>query len=283
MTSVFIIGIKERTAEMEKLRVKCEVHDGIAEVVLSRGEKLNALDRAMFSAIDETLKQLAQLKGLRAVILNGEGRAFCAGLDVKSMLRQPVAALDILKREADEATNLAQRIAYGWHQLPVPVIAVTQGVCFGGGLQIALGADFRFSTPDCRFSVMEIKWGIIPDMSGSVTMRNLMGLDTAMELAMSGRELDAVEAKSLGMVSRVCTDPLVEAREFARTLITKSPDALAGIKQLYSQAWARSDEAMLKEETRLQKQILGRPNQWRATFNSLFRWRLPFGPRRNAL
>lgn len=268
---------------MEKPRIKCEIHDGIAEVMLTRGDKLNALDRGMFSAIDETLTQLARHKGLRAVILHGEGRAFCAGLDVKSMLRQPVAALDILKREADEATNLAQRVAYGWHQLPVPVIAVTQGVCFGGGLQIALGADFRFSTPDCRFSVMEIKWGIIPDMSGSVTMRNLMGLDTAMELAMSGRELDAVEAKSLGMVSRVCADPLVEAREFARTLITKSPDALAGIKQLYSQAWARSDEAMLKEETRLQKQILGRPNQWRATLNSLFRWRLPFGPRRNPL
>ncbi len=171
---------------MEKPRVKCEIHDGIAEVMLTRGDKLNALDRAMFSAIDETLTQLARHKGLRAVILHGEGRAFCAGLDVKSMLKQPVAALDILKREADEATNLAQRVAYGWHQLPVPVIAVTQGVCFGGGLQIALGADFRFSTPDCRFSVMEIKWGIIPDMSGSVTMRNLMGLDTAMERARAG-------------------------------------------------------------------------------------------------
>jgi enoyl-CoA hydratase/carnithine racemase len=269
--------------EMEKPRVKCEIRDGIAEVMLARGDKLNALDRSMFGAIDQTLAELQQHKGLRAVILYGEGRAFCAGLDVKSMLKQPVAALDILKREADEATNLAQRVAYGWHQLPVPVIAVTQGVCFGGGLQIALGADFRFSTPDCRFSVMEIKWGIIPDMSGSVTLRNLMGVDTAMELAMSGRECDALEAKSLGLVSRVCEDPLTEAREFARTLITKSPDALAGIKQLYQQAWARSDEVMLKEETRLQKQILGRPNQWRATFNSLFRWRLPFGPRRNAL
>ncbi|OCA61358.1 enoyl-CoA hydratase [Aeromonas piscicola] len=268
---------------MEKPRVKCEIRDGIAEVMLARGDKLNALDRSMFGAIDETLRQLQQHKGLRAVILHGEGRVFCAGLDVKSMLKQPVAALDILKREADEATNLAQRVAYGWHQLPVPVIAVTQGVCFGGGLQIALGADFRFSTPDCRFSVMEIKWGIIPDMSGSVTLRNLMGVDTAMELAMSGRECDALEAKSLGLVSRVCEDPLAEAREFARTLITKSPDALAGIKQLYHQAWARSDEVMLKEETRLQRQILGRPNQWRATFNSLFRWRLPFGPRRNAL
>ncbi|MGL5502198.1 MAG: enoyl-CoA hydratase/isomerase family protein, partial [Aeromonas veronii] len=115
---------------MEKPRIKCEIHDGIAEVMLTRGDKLNALDRAMFSAIDETLTQLARHKGLRAVILHGEGRAFCAGLDVKSMLRQPVAALDILKREADEATNLAQRVAYGWHQLPVPVIAVTQGVCF---------------------------------------------------------------------------------------------------------------------------------------------------------
>jgi enoyl-CoA hydratase/carnithine racemase len=279
MTSV---GTRKRK-EMDKPRIRCEIRDGIAEVMLTRGDKLNALDRAMFGAIDETLRQLAQHKGLRAVILHGEGRAFCAGLDVKSMLRQPVAALDILKREADEATNLAQRVAYGWHQLPVPVIAVTQGVCFGGGLQIALGADFRFSTPDCRFSVMEIKWGIIPDMSGSVTLRNLMGVDTAMELAMSGRELDAQEARALGLVSRVCEDPLDAAREFARTLITKSPDALAGIKQLYHQAWARSDELMLKEETRLQKQILGRPNQWRATLNSLFRWRLPFGPRRNAL
>lgn len=268
---------------MDKPRIRCEIRDGIAEVMLTRGDKLNALDRAMFGAIDETLNQLARQKGLRAVILHGEGRAFCAGLDVKSMLKQPVAALDILKREADEATNLAQRVAYGWHQLPVPVIAVTQGVCFGGGLQIALGADFRFSTPDCRFSVMEIKWGIIPDMSGSVTLRNLMGVDVAMELAMSGRELDAQEARALGLVSRVCEEPLDEAREFARTLITKSPDALAGIKQLYHQAWARSDEVMLKEETRLQQQILGRPNQWRATLNSLFRWRLPFGPRRNAL
>lgn len=132
---------------MEKPRVKCEIRDGIAEVMLARGDKLNALDRAMFSAIDGVLEQLRQHKGLRAVILHGEGRAFCAGLDVKSMLKQPVAALEILKREADEATNLAQRVAYGWHQLPVPVIAVTQGVCFGGGLQIALGADFRFSTP----------------------------------------------------------------------------------------------------------------------------------------
>ena len=268
---------------MEKPRVKWVFQEGIAEVMLCRGDKLNALDRAMFDAIDETLNAVSRQKGLRAVILHGEGRAFCAGLDVKSMLRQPVAALEILKREADEATNLAQRVAYGWHQLPVPVIAVTQGVCFGGGLQIALGADFRFSTPDCRFSVMEIKWGIIPDMSGSVTLRNLMGMDTAMELAMSGRELEASEAKSLGLVSRVCADPLEEARAFARTLITKSPDALAGIKQLYLQAWARSDEVMLKEETRLQKQILGRPNQWRATLNSLFRWRLPFGPRRNVL
>jgi len=150
---------------MEKPRVKWVFQEGIAEVMLCRGDKLNALDRAMFDAIDETLNALSRQKGLRAVILHGEGRAFCAGLDVKSMLRQPVAALEILKREADEATNLAQRVAYGWHQLPVPVIAVTQGVCFGGGLQIALGADFRFSTPDCRFSVMEIKWGIIPDMS----------------------------------------------------------------------------------------------------------------------
>jgi enoyl-CoA hydratase/carnithine racemase len=266
---------------MDKPRVKWEIRDGIAEVMLSRPDKLNALDLPMFRALDQTLQSLRQMPGLRAVILHGEGRGFCAGLDVKAMLKQPLAALDILKREADEATNLAQRVAYGWRQLSVPVIVVTQGVCFGGGLQIALGADFRFSTPDCRFSVMEIKWGIIPDMSGSVTLRNLMGVDAAMELAMSGRELLAPEAKALGLVSRVCEDPLAEARAFANSLLGKSPDALAGIKHLYRQAWAHSDETMLNEETRLQRQILGRPNQWRATLNGLFGWRLRFGPRRD--
>ena len=119
------------------------------------------------TSIDETLTQLARHKGLRAVILHGEGRAFCAGLDVKSMLRQPVAALEILRREADEATNLAQRVAYGWHQLPVPVIAAVHGVAFGGGFQIALGPDIRYATPDARFSVMEIKWGLVPDLAGT--------------------------------------------------------------------------------------------------------------------
>jgi enoyl-CoA hydratase/carnithine racemase len=270
-----------KSPTISQQRVNCKIEQGIAEVMLSRPEKLNALDLPMFMALEQTLLSLRQLPGLRAVILHGEGRAFSAGLDVKSMLKQPLAALDILKREADEATNLAQRVAYGWHLLPVPVIAVTQGLCFGGGLQIALGADFRFSTPDCRFSVMEIKWGIIPDMSGSVTLRNLMGVDTAMELAMSGRELLAPEARVLGLVSRVCEDPLAEARAFANDLLGKSPDALAGIKQLYRQAWAHSDEAMLKEETRLQQKILGRPNQWRATLKGLFGWRLRFGARRD--
>ena len=139
---------------MDKPRIRCEIRDGIAEVMLTRGDKLNALDRAMFGAIDETLNQLERQKGLRAVILHGEGRAFCAGLDVKSMLRQPVAALEILRREADEATNLAQRVAYGWHQLPVPVIAVTQGVCFGGGLQIALAPADLLGAANARSAVI---------------------------------------------------------------------------------------------------------------------------------
>lgn len=265
---------------MSTERVQCHLDGGVARVSLSRAEKLNALDRPMFDALDSVLTRLGQEKGLRAVILSGEGRAFCAGLDVKSMMKSPLAALEILKREADDATNLAQRVAYGWHQLPVPVIAVTHGVCFGGGLQIALGADFRFSAPDCRFSVMEIKWGIIPDMSGAATLRNLVGMDTAMELAMTGREVPADEAQKLGLISRVCEQPMQEAEAFVRVLLTKSPDALAGIKQLYHDAWARSDAQVMQEETRLQRQILGRPNQWRATINSLFGRHLAFGPSR---
>ncbi|MFR9718382.1 crotonase/enoyl-CoA hydratase family protein [Aeromonas diversa] len=265
---------------MASERVRCRVEEGVARVTLSRSDKLNALDRPMFDAIADVLARLRQVKGLRAVILEGEGRAFCAGLDVKSMLKSPLAAVEILQREADEATNLAQEVAYGWRALPVPVIAVTRGVCFGGGLQIALGADFRFATPDCRFSVMEIKWGIIPDMSGAATLRSLVGVDRAMELAMTGREFLAPEASELGLVSRVCEDPGAEAEAFVRTLLAKSPDALAGIKLLYQKAWALSDAEVMQEETRLQKQILGRPNQWKATLGSLFGLRLPFGPNR---
>ncbi|KUE79911.1 enoyl-CoA hydratase [Aeromonas schubertii] len=265
---------------MASERVRCRIEEGVARVTLSRPDKLNALDRPMFDAIATVLARLREEKGLRAVILEGEGRAFCAGLDVKSMLKSPLAAVEILKREADAATNLAQEVAYGWRALPVPVIAVTRGVCFGGGLQIALGADFRFTAPECRFSVMEIKWGIIPDMSGAATLRTLVGVDRAMELAMTGREFLAPEASELGLVSRVCEDPGAEAEAFVRTLLAKSPDALAGIKQLYHKAWALSDAEVMQEETRLQKQILGRPNQWKATLGSLFGLRLPFGPNR---
>ncbi|WP_197469977.1 enoyl-CoA hydratase-related protein, partial [Oleiphilus sp. HI0117] len=154
-------------------RVRLEIKDQIAYVTLVRASKLNALDIAMFEAIAKVAKELKKNKSIRAVILSGDGDAFCSGLDIKSVLKSPVAALKLLVKPGTKASNLAQDVSYLWRDAPVPVIAVTHGKCWGGGFQIALGADFRYSTPDCEFSIMEARWGLIPDMGGTLTLREL--------------------------------------------------------------------------------------------------------------
>ena len=171
-------------------RVDCQVDgQGIARVTLNRPTKMNALDMPMFEAIADTAALLKSDGSIRAVILSGSGRAFCTGLDMSSVLqnkpRQSVERL--LEREPEKHSNLAQDVGYLWRELPVPVIACLHGMCYGGGMQIALGADIRLATRDCKLSIMEAKWGLIPDMSASVTLRELVRIDVAKELTMTGR------------------------------------------------------------------------------------------------
>lgn len=177
--------------EEEDRRVTVEIDkQGIARVTLNRPSKMNALDMHMFEAIAETAASLKNNKAIRAVILSGSGRAFCTGLDVTSIVtNKPVASVARLleRKENNKLSNLAQDVGYLWRDLPVPVIACLHGMCFGGGMQVALGADFRLATPDCKLSVMEAKWGLIPDMSASVTLRELVRIDVAKELTMTGR------------------------------------------------------------------------------------------------
>ncbi len=243
-------------------RVLVEIDDeGIATVTLNRPEKMNGLDMPMFRAINRTARRLRKNRDVRVIILKGAGNAFCSGLDIQTVSKNPFNFLRLLFKFFVLRANAAQNVGYLWRKVPVPVIAVTHGYCFGGGLQLALGADFRYSSSDCEFSVMEAKWGLVPDMSLAVTLRELLPIDKAKELTMTARRFRADEAKFMGLVSHVSEEPLVHAQAFARKLAQQSPDAVAAAKLLFNRSWNSSDRGALYWETRLQKKIIGRANQ----------------------
>ena len=220
---------------------------------------MNALDDAMFEAIIGTGERLKTEPGVRAVVLSGEGRAFCAGLDVANFAG--AADLDPFARGDDSPANRVQRVAWVWNELPVPVIAAVHGVCFGGGLQIALGADLRVAHPETSLSVMEIQWGLIPDMSISQTLLRLVRADVARELTFTGRKVSGLEAAELGLVTRLSDAPRAAALELAREIAGRSPDAIRAAKQLLDKAPQLSVEQGLRLEEGLQRPLLGSPNQ----------------------
>ena len=251
--------------------VTIDIQDGVADVRLNRPEKYNALSSDMFKAIVAAGEQLAEAKEVRAVVLSGNGRGFCAGLDMGSFANMADSA-EQASDDADAGTsqllargetpeNHAQRPAYVWKRLPVPVISAIHGVAYGGGAQIALGADIRVAAPDMKMSVMEIKWGLIPDMSLTQTLRDLVPLDVAKELTFTGRVLNGEQAKEIGLVTHVSEDPLQHAMELAREIAAKSPDAIRAGKQLLESAWHADERTGLELESSLQEALIGSPNQ----------------------
>lgn len=242
-------------------------HNGqLAHVQLTRSDKLNALDMPMFQGITAAAKDLQTNKKVRCVILSGEGRAFCTGLDVQSVFGSSplVNARKLLDKDAGAVSNLAQDVAYQWRQVPVPVICVIHGMCYGGGLQIALGADVRIATADARLSIMETKWGLIPDMSASVTLRELVRADVAKELTWTGRIVQGEEAAALGLVTKTAIDyesAMAEAERLAKLILERSPDAVARAKRLYQETWVADEATCLQTETDLQRQLLAGWNQ----------------------
>ncbi|MGH8461562.1 MAG: crotonase/enoyl-CoA hydratase family protein [Stenotrophobium sp.] len=248
-------------AQMFHGRVRVELRDDVAYVTLARPDKHNGLDWNMFCGLIAAARALRKNRSLRAVILQGEGPSFCSGLDVPSFFGQPGKALRIFLKYGVRTTNIAQDAAWCWRKLPVPVIAVLHGRCYGGGLQIALAADFRYATPDCELSVMEVKWGLVPDMTGSVTLRELLPMDVAKELAMTGRTFDAVEAKSLNLVTGVADDPLAAAEALVAKIKPRSPDAIAGVKALFDQTWNSSVDDAFAVESRIQSKMFLSRNQ----------------------
>lgn len=259
-------------------RVRVDIEGGVADVRLVRAEKMNALDAAMFSALIETGERLKSEPGMRAVVLSGEGRAFCAGLDMGNFQSMASGersggkgtAGDLLTRDRTPGgANRAQHACQVWREIPVPVIAAVTGVAFGGGCQLALGADLRFIAPDARMSVMEIKWGLVPDMAGMVLLRGLVRDDVARELTWSGRIVEGEEAVRIGLATKVCADPRAEALAFARDIAGKSPHAIQAGKRLLNLARDAGPHEVLLEESREQAALIGSANQIEAVMSNL--------------
>jgi enoyl-CoA hydratase/carnithine racemase len=220
----------------------------------------------MFEAIVGAAERVASEPGVRAVVLHGEGPSFCSGLDMVSVMSatQGVEGFIDWVRGDGTSPNSAQRTAYDWVRLPVPVIAAIHGSCFGGGLQIALAADIRFATPDARLSVMEVKWGLVPDMSMTRTLPRLVGIDVAKELTYTARVLTGREAHELGLVTHVSEDPLADAWALAGEIAGRSPDAVRGAKRLLDESWTAPPEQTLALEAEIQARLIGSPNQLEA-------------------
>lgn len=233
----------------EVKRIECVIKSQVAYVSLARPDKRNALDMAMFKEIDVTIKRLRKNRSLRAVILSGQGEDFCSGLDVKSVMASPKNPLRLLFKWLPWRSNLAQRVSTAWRKVPVPVIAAIQGRCWGGGLQIVLGVDFRFATPDATFSIMEGRWGLIPDMGGTLAFREHCRADVAKELTMTAKIISGEEAKEYGLITHIHENPLTAAESLVEELIKQSPDAVAGAKKLFNRSWSGSRGMALFRES----------------------------------
>jgi enoyl-CoA hydratase/carnithine racemase len=242
-------------------RVGVVVADHVATVTLTRAEKHNALDIPMFEQIIAAADGLATSTGVRAVVLHGDGPSFCSGLDVVSIMASGNGLDGLVERVSGDVPNWFQRAAHAWLELPMPVIAAVHGTCFGGGLQIALGADIRVAAPATRLSVMEVKWGLVPDMSITRTLPRLVGIDVAKELTFTGRVFDGAEAARLGVVTRLADDPLAAAHELATQIAGRSPDAVRAAKRLYDESWTGDAASTLALEAELQLGLIGSPNQ----------------------
>jgi enoyl-CoA hydratase/carnithine racemase len=216
----------------------------------------------MFEGLMDAAAQLAADPSVRAVVLHGEGKSFCSGLDIASFMAGDGGTGVLLTRDEDRLANFAQRVTYDWSLVPAPVIAAIHGNCFGGGLQIALGADIRIAAPDSKLSIMEIKWGLVPDMGITQTLPRLLPIDVAKELTFTGRIVSGSEAFEIGLVTRAADDPLAAALSLAEEIAQKSPDAVRAAKRLYDHTWVSDDAAAaLVLESELQTGLIGKPNQ----------------------
>ncbi|MGL5816437.1 MAG: crotonase/enoyl-CoA hydratase family protein [Phycicoccus sp.] len=259
--------------------VACSVDGGIAQVRLDRPAALNALTLDTLEALVGTARELGRDRMLRGVVLGGAGESFCAGLDFASVLRERPRLARAFVPRPWRGTNLFQEACWAWRRLPVPVVAAIHGHCYGGGLQIALAADLRFTTPDARWSVLEARWGLVPDMTGVHALSRQVGLDVAKRLTMTGEVVDGTRAVELGLASEVADEPFVAATRWLEQVATRSPDAVAATKELFERTWTSGPRRTFARERLAQARLLARRNTTAAREAALARRPPVFGPR----
>ena len=255
-------------------RVAVTIEGGVADVRLNRPDKVNALDGAMFAALVEAGEALKADASVRAVVLSGEGRGFCAGLDFSSFQAMAgggarkaddgAEAHDVpggIGQTSGRITHLGQQAAWVWTEVPVPVIAAVHGACLGGGLQVALGADIRIVAPDAKLGVLEVKWGLTPDMTATVMLPRIVGLDVAKELTFTAKVISGEEAARIGLATHVSADPRADALQLAADIAARNPDAVRGAKRLFDGIEARSAADQLALERKVIGSLVGTPNQ----------------------
>ncbi len=242
-------------------RVRLTIEGAVAYLTLTRPDKHNAMDIPLLEAVVGAQKRLRKERALRAVIVHGDGPSFCSGIDIKALQASPLKSALLVARLWSPVRNIFQAWSMGFRELGVPVIAAIHGNCFGAGLQLALGADMRVARPDAQLSIMEAKWGLVPDMGGPTLLRELIRIDLAKELTMTGRVLSGERAHALGLVTHVSEDPLSYARELAREIEARSPDAVAAAKQLLQRAWDAREGGALAAERLYQRLVIGKKNQ----------------------
>ncbi|PWQ96000.1 crotonase/enoyl-CoA hydratase family protein [Leucothrix arctica] len=249
--------------------VLLEVKNKIAYVTLNRPSKHNGLDQHMFVGLVKTAKLIRKDRSIRCVIISGNGPSFCAGLDFGAVSKTPSMVPKFFAKLPWTKDNMFQRAAHIWRDLPIPVIAAVHGNCMGGGLQIILACDYRIATPTAKLCILEMKWGLIPDMSSMVVLSRLTRVDIAQELTMTGRVFSGLEGEAYGLVSKVSDEPLADAVVLANTICEKSPDAIAATKYLFKKTWKKDTRGALLWERITQLRLLGRKNQRIAMANGL--------------
>ena len=252
---------------MERVTLTIDNHVGI--VRFNRPDKLNALDTEQRDAILRVGQEIRDNPAIRAVVLTGEGRAFCAGIDVAAAFAAQGTIDDKLETRTHALTNDWQQIAWQWRELPVPVIAAVHGVAFGGGLQIMMGADIRFVAPDTKLSIMEMKWGIIPDMAGTQLFRHTVRDDVIRMLTYTARTFSGEDALRYGFATELSDTPFEAALALAHEIAGKNPSAVVLAKKVLNEAPYLSVEDGLMMESVEQDKIIRSKNQLEAVFASM--------------
>lgn len=266
-------------SEPTEPQVITSIEGPIAHVRLNRPDKLNGVTLEMLSGLTSAAESIRKNRDVRVVVLQGAGPSFCAGLDFPTVGRDKWGVISTFLTPPWRRTNGFQHPLWVWRELPVPVIAVTRGHVFGAGIQLALAADFRFTTPDCRWSVLEAKWGLVPDMSGTVPLVELLGADVAKRLVMTGEMVSGTDAVDLGLATGVADDPMIPALELAEAIVARSPDSVAASKKLLNRARRGGLGGAFRRERLYQLSMFRSPNTAKARKAGATGQPAEFGPR----